>query len=281
MKRSRNFWAGIVLLAIIPLLLIDIAEHAVNWKKEVREEMIDTIHNNYNITREEKAAVLERILDRNQTLNALIYLKSFACGILLLCGMYLLIRSRKEQGKSVLASACMAIGVMIIGIGVKLVAAGAISNNRIHVLPEQAGTLSLQEIHKQYYPNKLVYIDFWGTTCGPCLKEFRDYTRPLKKKYAAQANIAYLYISRGNRYIWTQQLKKYNVEGDHLFLDGNTYDKLYREAAKDSNVHITMPRYVIMGKEGNIVEPDARRPSDKDSLYFQIDRYLLSLLFPL
>lgn len=281
MTRSKNFWAGIVLLALIPLLLIDVAQHNVNWKKEVREEMISAVHDHYEMTREERAVVLDRILERNQVLTGLIYTKSIASVLCLALAIFLLVRSAKQGRKNYVASAGIGIAVAAAFIGIKIWAAGMITNEKVRLLPPGAETLTLQQMHERFYKDKVLYIDFWGTTCGPCLKEFRDYTNPLKKKYEGQTRIAYLYISRGDRYTWKQQLQKYNVEGDHLFLEGDAYDRLYREAAKDSNVHITMPRYVIMAKDGTVVNGDAQRPSAKSGLYLQLDRYLLDMIFPL
>lgn len=36
-----------------------------------------------------------------------------------------------------------------------------------------------------------------------------------------------------------------------------------------------MPRYLIINKKGELVEANAKRPSDTDSLYRQLDKYLV------
>ena len=36
-----------------------------------------------------------------------------------------------------------------------------------------------------------------------------------------------------------------------------------------------MPRYLIINKKGKIVEVNAKRPSDTDCLYRQLDKYLI------
>lgn len=35
-----------------------------------------------------------------------------------------------------------------------------------------------------------------------------------------------------------------------------------------------MPHYLIIDKKGNIVESNAKRPSDSHSLFLQLDKYL-------
>jgi thiol-disulfide isomerase/thioredoxin len=122
------------------------------------------------------------------------------------------------------------------------------------------------------FKGQVVYVDFWGTTCGPCVMEFRDFTKPLKDKYKQRHDISYLYIAQGNKYFWNEQIKKYNVEGTHLFVSPRQYESLYKQSTNE-NI-ILMPRYLILNKKGNIVERNAKQPSNKDSLFTQLDKYL-------
>ena len=123
----------------------------------------------------------------------------------------------------------------------------------------------------------MVYVDFWSTTCGPCLEEFRHYTKPLKDQYQSK-DVVFLYICGGqylrHQYMWREQIKKYNIEGYHLYLEFDQYDELYRLLANDKNIAISMPHYFILDKTGKVVNTDAKRPSDRDSLFAQLNTFL-------
>ncbi|MFD2145044.1 hypothetical protein [Mucilaginibacter antarcticus] len=84
MIRSVSFWLAALLLAAIPLLVMDIPKHYIDWTREVHDEMIVTVHNQYNLSKAEKGDILDNILDANKTLMASMYLKSFG-GVILLC----------------------------------------------------------------------------------------------------------------------------------------------------------------------------------------------------
>src|SRR3954468_15463317 len=104
MIKSKRFWIGLILFSVIPLLLIDIAEHSVNWKKEVREEIISVVHNQYAFDKAQKAAILDRVFERNQVLTFLIYAKSLASVVLLIFSFHFFSRYKKENASTLTRS---------------------------------------------------------------------------------------------------------------------------------------------------------------------------------
>ena len=90
MIKSRNFWIAATLIAVLPLLAIDIIQHYLDWQKDVRWELIDTVQNTYTLDRQQKASILDKVFERNQTLTFLIYIKSFCSLIFLVFGIYFL-----------------------------------------------------------------------------------------------------------------------------------------------------------------------------------------------
>jgi thiol-disulfide isomerase/thioredoxin len=275
MIKSKLFWLAAICLAIIPLLVIDIAWHSIGWKKEVREEIITVVQNVYSFNRQQKAAILDKVFERNQTLTFLIYSKSFACIILAGLSFYFLRLYRRQQNPGLLKPAVAVAALIACFILVKLYLVNQINTNlNIQFLTLNANDSSFQHLYNQSFRGKVLYIDFWGTTCGPCLQEFRDFTQPLKDKYKDRHDIAYLYVAQGNQYLWRAQIKKYKIDGFHVFVKEDQYEQLYRHSTKDSAGIILMPRYLIIDKTGNIVETNARQPSDRNSLYTQLDKYL-------
>ncbi|QEC68154.1 TlpA family protein disulfide reductase [Panacibacter ginsenosidivorans] len=273
MIKSKNFWVATIALAIIPLLSIDIAQHYVDWQKEVREELIYAVQDVYSFTKEQKTALLDKVFERNETLTFLFYTKIFCSILLLLLSIYFFRLYKKEKLVNPFKSVAVCVIVIAFFLSGKILSVIMFStNDKTNFLTLPANEYSFQNLYDQNFKGKVVYVDFWGTTCGPCLAEFRDFTKPLKERYKTNKDINYLYISRGNKYLWKQQIDKYGIDGYHVFLEDEQYDELYKASTKDTNV--LMPHYLIIDKQGKVAITSAKHPSDKDSLYAQLDKYL-------
>jgi thiol-disulfide isomerase/thioredoxin len=276
MIRSKYFWAGAILLAVIPLLVIDIPKHYIDWQRDVHDEMILVAQNSYAYTTQQKAEILDGILAANKSLMALMYIKGFVSFLLFCFSIYFFrryfINQNKSPWKAVLSGALL----LILTTAAKLYSwTGFDGNEKIRLLTETTADSTLTNIYNANFKGKVVYVDFWGTTCLPCLEEFKNFTRSLKEKYKDRSDIAYLYICGGRRLLWKQQLQKFDIEGYHIFLGAEGYADLYRRAVSGSkDIIITMPRYLIIDKTGKIAETDAPRPSDKGSIYSKLDKYL-------
>lgn len=252
---------------------MDIAQHYLDWQKEVREELISVVQNVYSFDKQQKATILDKVFERNQTLTFLIYIKSFIIITLLPLSFYFFRIYKQQQRPNFFKPLLSTITLISCFILIKIfLVNGVITNNNIQILTLSSETSSFQTLYNENFKGKVVYVDFWGTTCGPCLQEFRDFTKPLKDKYKLRSDISYLYVAQGNEYMWHEQIKKYDVTGAHLFVNLNQYEDLYKQSTNDSIV--LMPHYLIIDKRGNIVERNAKQPSDRDSLYAQLDKYL-------
>ncbi len=272
MIKSKNFWIAAIMIALTPLLTIDIAHHYVDWQKEVRGELINVVQN-YSFDREEKAELLDRVFARNETLTFLFYIKGFSILVLLLLSFHFFRQYFRNQKPKLFKPFLFTITLIACFISVKILLFNkVITNEKIKILTFRDQDSTFNRLYNENFKGKVVYVDFWGTTCGPCLDEFRNFTKPLKEKFRNRPNIDYLYVAQGNRYLWREQIKKYNVEGYHIFLNSSQYNKLYINYAKDSLV--SMPRYLIIDKKGNATETNAKRPSEKDSLHSQLEKYL-------
>jgi len=273
MIKSRYFWLAAVAIAMIPMFSIDIAQHYLDWQKEVREELIVVVQSLYSFNKQQKANILDKVFERNQTLMFLIYVKSFVILILLIFSFYFFKIYKKQERPKLLKPFFYTLIIVACFTLTKIFLVSRINTNgNIKFLAINPNASSFQQLYNDNFKGKVLYVDFWGTTCGPCLQEFRDFTKPLKDKYRKRDDIKYLYIAQGNEYLWHEQIKKYNVEGSHVFVNETQYENLYKQSTNDSTV--LMPHYLIIDKIGRIVEPNAKRPSDGDSLYFQLDKYL-------
>ncbi len=68
-----------------------------------------------------------------------------------------------------------------------------LSPNRSYALPEGIGTNIIRKIIEPYQ-GKVVLIDFWGTTCGPCRAAIEQ-SKELRARYRGNSDIVFLFIT--------------------------------------------------------------------------------------
>jgi thiol-disulfide isomerase/thioredoxin len=108
---------------------------------------------------------------------------------------------------------------------------------------------------------KTVYVDFWFTTCPPCIREI-PYHKHLQEYFAADTNIAFLSICIENverKDAWKQMIKNRRIPGIQLFYARNRPQKinLLRQ------YEITFPTYLLLNTGMKVIGYDAPRPSEK------------------
>jgi thiol-disulfide isomerase/thioredoxin len=114
------------------------------------------------------------------------------------------------------------------------------------------------------YLGKVVYVDFWASWCGPCKVEFpfsKSIHASLSEK--AKKDIVFLYISIDD----TEEKWKGGIKSNGLEEFDNAWvsPEWSPKAAQMYGIR-SIPRYMIIDKTGKIVSPDAKRPSNPDTL---------------
>jgi len=113
------------------------------------------------------------------------------------------------------------------------------------------GTTSLDDLK-----GKFVYIDVWATWCGPCKVEI-PYLKEVEKEFHDK-NIAFVSISVdkiGAYEAWKKMIAEKEMGGIQLF--AGTDSKFAEDFQIDG-----IPRFILIDDKGNIVNPDAPRPSN-------------------
>ena len=121
------------------------------------------------------------------------------------------------------------------------------------------GTTSLSDLKGKY-----VYVDVWATWCGPCKREIPS-LKKLEKEYHGK-NIEFVSISVDDakrsgsiekaHEAWKKMVTEKELSGVQLFSD-----KAFKsDFVQDYKIQ-GIPRFILIDPKGNIVNPDAPRPS--------------------
>jgi thiol-disulfide isomerase/thioredoxin len=114
------------------------------------------------------------------------------------------------------------------------------------------------------FKGKYVYIDIWATWCGPCIQQI-PFLNTLEKEYHKK-NIAFVSISTDEsrrsggsweaaENKWKNFVKAKQLTGTQLWA-GQDYD--FQQAYQINSI----PRFILIDPQGNIVDANAPRPSD-------------------
>jgi thiol-disulfide isomerase/thioredoxin len=142
-------------------------------------------------------------------------------------------------------------------------------------LPDSSGNL----VRLSDFKGKVVYLDFWGTWCYPCIQEIPD-ALELQKKYANKP-VVFLYVAleynEENIAEWKNFIAGKNERFGN-FLDNKPYPGIHVVAEKQfGNEKLRpykisfAPTHVLVDQNGNIVSPRAER---SEGIAYQIDELL-------
>ena len=117
----------------------------------------------------------------------------------------------------------------------------------------KGGTTKLES-----FKGKYVYVDVWATWCGPCRKEI-PFLKQVEEKYHGK-KIEFVSISvdqAKDHDKWKKMVTDQSLGGVQLFAD-----KDWSSAFVQSYGINSIPRFILIGPDGKVVDADAKRPSD-------------------
>lgn len=123
----------------------------------------------------------------------------------------------------------------------------------------------------QPYKGKVIYVDFWGTWCGPC-KENMKLVGALKQKLKGQKVVFMYFANRSPEESWKNIIKEMDLTGEnvvHYRLPEEQEAMIERMFSVNK-----FPTYLLINKEGKVVNTDAKSPMNKEETLNQIAELL-------
>lgn len=136
-------------------------------------------------------------------------------------------------------------------------------------------------LNLERFKGKVVYLDFWGTGCRPCLEQF-SYLPELKKRFKDEP-VEYVYVTTYgknlggyHKTLWRTLIKKHNLSGINLMISRKAKERFYARHRNivDPQWANVVPVYLLIDKKGTVINYVAPRPSTKEVLYTEIQELL-------
>ena len=133
------------------------------------------------------------------------------------------------------------------------------------IMPGEPAPLSiLKDIEGNEYTfaemkGKVIVINVWATWCHSCLENMRKYMG-MRYRHREQEDVCFITVSidrKEDRDLWIRAIEKHNMQNML-----NLYPDCEEQSQFESDFQISsVPRYIIIGKDGNIVSAHAPAPS--------------------
>jgi thiol-disulfide isomerase/thioredoxin len=146
---------------------------------------------------------------------------------------------------------------------------------QMHFIDTAQTPAALQTLAQQHFPGKYVFVDMWATWCQPCIKEFQ-YSDTLYNFLKAN-NVELLYLSIDNPAMfvrWKEVAKEYGLRGYHALVTKQSLMQDLQMRVYDGNDKITVPQYLLLNKDGNIISKQFSHPSAGQQLWDELQRLL-------
>ncbi len=127
------------------------------------------------------------------------------------------------------------------------------------------------------FQNKVIYIDLWYSTCGPCRRGFINV--PVIKEHFKGREIVYLYLAHetslpNDKQHWKNVIREFDLSGWHYYMPEAFEKNIWRTITEETAISHRYPHYLLVDKNGVIQSYNSPRPGEKEALIAQIELLL-------
>ena len=119
---------------------------------------------------------------------------------------------------------------------------------------------------------KVVYTDIWGTWCGPCKNDMKNYAPTVKEALKGRDVVFIYFANQSSDASWKQIIKEYGCVGPQTV--HYNLPAAQQQAVERILLDKGYPSYGLFDKNGQFVTKEAPRPWDKDKLVRTIEELL-------
>jgi thiol-disulfide isomerase/thioredoxin len=113
------------------------------------------------------------------------------------------------------------------------------------------------------YKGKVIYLDFWGTWCVPCVKQM-PFVAEVKKELSDK-DVVFMYLANNSPdKTWKNMIKQMELTGKNI-VHYNLAPELQAMIEKKFSVN-SFPTYMLINKNGVLVARKAPRPEEREEL---------------
>lgn len=115
---------------------------------------------------------------------------------------------------------------------------------------------------------KVVFIDMWGTWCGPCRVEIEKNAKKLRDHFKGK-NVTFLYIANldvGREKEWKKQIAYFQMEGEHILANPKLTADIMAKVKG-----IGYPTYIIVKKDGSYRQTVTKYPVNITAIIKEIE----------
>ncbi|MCI5084244.1 MAG: TlpA family protein disulfide reductase [Saprospiraceae bacterium] len=163
-------------------------------------------------------------------------------------------------------------------LGLNLMAQSGANPGKVVVLENYENINTYKSLVNRF-KGKVILLDLWGTWCGPCKREFQF--KDGLKKYIKDKDIVLVYVNidRPNGEArWEKMINSANLTGYHVYANQDLISDLrkrfYKRVNPDGRKVMGLPTYVIIDRNGKVVNKNAPRPSSQQKLYSTLHQVL-------
>lgn len=119
---------------------------------------------------------------------------------------------------------------------------------------------------------KVVYTDIWGTWCGPCKNDMKNYAPAVKEALKGRDVVFIYFANQSSDASWKQIIKEYGCVGPQTV--HYNLPAAQQQAVERILLDKGYPSYGLFDKNGQFVTKEAPRPWEKDKLVRTIEELL-------